>query len=111
MWNGKHKAVTFSFDDGITQDKRLIEIFNKYGLKSTFNLNSAVLGIKTKLNSYGKEVTHYKIDACEIKDVYYGHEIAAHSLTHPSLTDLDDNTVILRCVVTRLSVLHIRMGL
>ena len=33
MWQGKKKAVTFSFDDGVTQDIRLIEILNKYGLK------------------------------------------------------------------------------
>ena len=33
MWNGKNKAVTFSYDDGITQDKRLIKLFDKYGLK------------------------------------------------------------------------------
>ena len=31
MWNGKTKAITFSFDDGITQDIRLIEILNKHG--------------------------------------------------------------------------------
>ena len=43
-FNGKLKAVTFSFDDGVTQDKRLIEILNKYNLKATFNLNSAYLG-------------------------------------------------------------------
>jgi hypothetical protein len=30
MWNGKKKAVTFSFDDGVTQDIRLIEILDKY---------------------------------------------------------------------------------
>ena len=35
MWNGKLKAVTFSFDDGVTQDIKLIEILNKYGLKAT----------------------------------------------------------------------------
>ena len=29
MWNGKKKAVTFSFDDGVTQDIRLVEILNK----------------------------------------------------------------------------------
>lgn len=23
MWNGKKKAVTFSYDDGVTQDRRL----------------------------------------------------------------------------------------
>ena len=32
MWNGKKKAITFSFDDGVLQDKRLIDIFNKYKL-------------------------------------------------------------------------------
>ena len=43
------KAVTFSYDDGVTQDIRLIELFNKYGLKCTFNLNSARLGEKGEL--------------------------------------------------------------
>ena len=33
MWNGKQKAVTFSYDDGIVMDKRLVEIFNRYGMK------------------------------------------------------------------------------
>ena len=40
MWDNKNKAITFSFDDGVTQDIRLIEIMNKYGLRGTFNLNS-----------------------------------------------------------------------
>ena len=47
MWNGKKKAITFSFDDGVTQDRRLVEIFNKYGLKATFNLNSELLDRKS----------------------------------------------------------------
>ena len=42
MWNGKKKAVTFSFDDGVMQDIRVIEILDKYGLKGTFNLNKGV---------------------------------------------------------------------
>ena len=29
MWNGKLKAVTFSYDDGVTQDIRFIEMLNK----------------------------------------------------------------------------------
>ena len=33
MFGGKMKAVTFSYDDGVLQDKRLIEILDKYGLK------------------------------------------------------------------------------
>ena len=40
MFRGKMKAITFSYDDGVTQDKRLVDIFNKYGLKATFNINS-----------------------------------------------------------------------
>ncbi len=35
MFNRKMKAVTFSYDDGVTQDIRLIDMFNKYGLKAT----------------------------------------------------------------------------
>ena len=44
IFGGKNKALTFSYDDGVTQDVRLIEIFNKYGLRATFNLNSGLLG-------------------------------------------------------------------
>ena len=42
MWNGKRKAVTFSYDDGVTQDRQLVELLNRYGLKATFNLNSGI---------------------------------------------------------------------
>ena len=37
---GKNKALTFSYDDGRQEDRRLISIFRKHGLKATFNLNS-----------------------------------------------------------------------
>ena len=36
------KMLTFSYDDGIYQDERLVEIFNKYGMKATFNLNTGI---------------------------------------------------------------------
>lgn len=39
---GKHKALTFSFDDGRVEDRRLVELFNQYGMKGTFNLNSGL---------------------------------------------------------------------
>ena len=94
MWNGKKKAVTFSFDDGVTQDIRLIEIFNKYGLKGTFNLNSGFLGLEGTLVRNGKTVRHDKISADKIKEVYKGHEIAVHTLTHPNLTGLEKDEII-----------------
>ena len=94
MWNGKKKALTFSFDDGVTQDIRLIEIFNKYGLKGTFNLNSGFLGLEGTLDRNGRTVRHDKIAADKIADTYKGHEVAVHTLTHPNLTGLEEKEII-----------------
>lgn len=94
MWNEKNKAVTFSFDDGVTQDIRLIEMLNRYGLKATFNLNSALLGLPGNLNINGNRISHNKVPACDVREIYQGHEIAVHTLTHPNLTELDEQTII-----------------
>ena len=94
MFNGKMKAVTFSYDDAVTQDLRLIEMFNKYGLKATFNINSELLGRGNTLVREGSTIKHNKVWPEEIKYIYKGHEIAVHSLTHPNLTECDDAEVI-----------------
>ena len=39
---GKHKALTMSYDDGRLSDRKLVELFNQYGLKGTFHLNSGL---------------------------------------------------------------------
>jgi len=94
MFNGKMKAVTFSYDDGVTQDQRLIRIFNKYNLKCTFNLNSGLLGKPGSLIREDVTVAHVKPRACEVRGIYEGHEIAVHTLTHPALSHLSDEDVI-----------------
>ncbi|MBR4727865.1 MAG: polysaccharide deacetylase family protein [Clostridia bacterium] len=94
MFHGKMKAVTFSYDDGVTQDQRLIAILNKYGLKATFNLNSGLLGTANALVRDGVTVAHCKPQPGEIRKIYEGHEIASHTLTHPMLPELDDREVI-----------------
>ena len=88
------KSVTFSFDDGVRQDGRLIEILNRYNLKATFNLNSARFGEHRTLNVRGKTVDYQRYEAHEITKIYRGHEIAAHTLTHRNLTTLSDDEVI-----------------
>ena len=103
MWNGKKKAITFSYDDTVTQDIRLIEILDKYGLKATFNLNSGLLGMDGMLIREGVEVSHVKIPASEIASVYKNHEVAAHTLTHPHLPKLPDNEVIRQVEEDRLN--------
>ena len=98
MFNEKMKALTFSYDDGVTQDQRLIEIFNKYGLKATFNLNSGFLGKNWTLVRDGVTVEHNKIAAADVRHVYAGHEIAAHTQTHPFLPKIEDEAEIVRQV-------------
>ncbi len=94
MWNGKMKALTFSYDDGVTQDIRLIEMLNKYGLKGTFNLNSGLLGGRAALVRNGVEVRHDKVNPEDVRSIYDGHEVAAHTLTHPSLPKCEEGEVI-----------------
>lgn len=94
MFNGKRKALTFSYDDGVLQDERLIGIFNKYGLKGTFNINSELLGKSRYLEICGKKVDHTKIQPKDVKTIYKGHEVAVHTLTHPNLTMLEEQEII-----------------
>ncbi len=89
-----NKCITFSFDDGVRQDKRLVELFNKYGLKGTFNLNSSFLGLKGGREVNGKFLDNSKVYPSEVKEIYVGHEVAVHTLTHPNLTCEDEETVI-----------------
>lgn len=96
--SGKLKAVTFSYDDGVTQDIRLIELLNKYNLKCTFNLNSELLGRKGMLIRENQRISHYKIHPDDVKAVYDGHEVAVHTLTHPRLPDIADDAEVIRQV-------------
>ncbi len=98
MFYGKKKALTFSYDDGVTQDERLVELFNKYGMKATFNLNSDLLGKPGELIREGKHVWHNKVRTEDVKHIYAGHEVAAHTLTHPFLPDIGDEGEIIRQV-------------
>lgn len=85
MFQGKRKAVTFSYDDGITQDRRLVKILNRYGLKCTFNINGGLFGRPGALRLNDKTVAHVRMRGDEAAQVYAGHEVAAHSLDHPNL--------------------------
>lgn len=74
---GARNCLTFSYDDGVLADKRLVEMFNKHGLKGTFNLNASLLG-----NGKGR------VGRNELESVYAGHEIASHGYRHLQLNEL-----------------------
>ena len=101
--SGLLKALTFSYDDGVTQDIRLIELLNKYGLKSTFNLNSELLGKRGMLDRENQRIAHYKIHPEDVRVVYDGHEVAVHALTHPNLTTLDEAEIVRQVEQDRLN--------
>ncbi len=69
----KFKTLTFSYDDGVPQDVRLIEIFKKYGMRGTFNVSA---------DSFPARYTPE-----EAKRIYLdaGMEIACHGYRHPHL--------------------------
>lgn len=73
---GKSKALILSYDDGRSEDRRLVKLMNKYGLIGTFHLNSNKLGLTNYLNK------------AEIKELFAGHEVSVHSANHPNLTAL-----------------------
>ena len=90
--DGKPRAFTLSYDDGVVQDIRLMDIFNKNGLKATFNVNSDLfLPEDMKRGEYGG-----RMKLSEAKKLYIdsGHEIAVHSLKHTFLGQMKCHEVI-----------------
>ena len=90
--NGKKKAFNITYDDGILQDVRFVELLNRYGLKGTFNLNSALMENQFEwVHEKGLVVKRLSIDV--VKDLYEGHEAASHTLHHPYMHDLSEEGV------------------
>ncbi|MCZ8514680.1 polysaccharide deacetylase family protein [Paenibacillus filicis] len=86
---GLSKAVTLSFDDGRVHDRRLVGLFNEYGLRGTFHLNSGNLGKKDYL------------EAGEIASLFEGHEISAHTVAHPFLEQSPPDRVVMEIMEDR----------
>lgn len=73
---GGGKALVLSMDDGPVQDRRLVELLGRYGIRGTFHLNSGRLG----------QPGHVAPE--EIPSLYAGHEVSTHSVSHPYLDSL-----------------------
>ena len=88
---GKRKALTLSYDDGVEQDIRLIEIMKQHGLKGTFNLNSGLYAEEGTV--YPPGTVHRRMTEKAVTEVYGGSgmEVAVHGLTHPFLEQLPVN--------------------
>jgi peptidoglycan/xylan/chitin deacetylase (PgdA/CDA1 family) len=83
---GTNRAFTLSYDDGVTQDRRLTEIFRSRGLKCTFNIGAGVLSHKEIARIPGLPETDIsRIEPEEVAEIYRDHEVAGHGLYHSSL--------------------------
>ena len=95
LWpDGLKKALTFSYDDGVMQDLKLISLFRLYGIKATFNLNSAFFGQIDGIVRDGREIDHSHVPAEDIGAAYAGFEVAVHTAHHPNLLQLSNPNAI-----------------
>ncbi|NLM10109.1 MAG: polysaccharide deacetylase family protein [Clostridiaceae bacterium] len=86
---GRKKALTMSYDDGQVFDRELVSIFNEYHIKGTFHLNSGNFNKKQYVNH------------SEIKELYKGHEVSVHTVTHPFLTQISNEEIIREIIEDR----------
>lgn len=83
------KYFILSIDDGTIYDEKVIAILNRHNIKGTFNLNSGLDDFVWY--SEGRPVRRLSLPNCV--DLYKGHEVASHSLTHPHLTMCGDDHI------------------
>lgn len=76
---GKQKAFTLSYDDGVVADKRLISYLDKHKALCTFNLNSGLFDSRGRHNSMMEQECFEAFAATP-------HEIALHGHRHLFLT-------------------------
>lgn len=79
---GCNKALSMSYDDGSVHDRRLVEIFNRYGIRGSFFLNSGRLG------------RDGIVSGAEVPSLYRGHEVGAHTVSHPNMPALSRERIL-----------------
>ena len=85
---GKHKVLTMSYDDGRVEDRRLVGIFNRYGIKGTFHLNSGL-------------IREDRVRPKEWATLYEGHEVSCHTVLHPTISRCPIDQVALQVLEDR----------
>ena len=86
---GKAKAFNITYDDGVLQDVRFVELLNRYDLKGTFNLNSGLMETEFAWTHPNGMIVK-RLPTSVVADLYANHEVASHTLTHPYMDNLSD---------------------
>ena len=90
----RNKALTLSYDDGVRQDKRLISIMDKHGIKGTFNINAGLFNSTLDCEDKGRMTVEEAVEL--YKDSV--HEVAIHGFRHLSWA-MCDNAVVVNDII------------
>lgn len=98
---GREKALTFSYDDGVIQDKRFVKLLNDHGMKGTFNINTGLCGT-------GRHMSEE-----EIRELFADgrHEVAVHMLTHAHPEELPPVGITHEVLTDRVNLEHMFGGI
>ena len=97
--DGKSKVLTLSYDDGVVQDIRFMEILNRNGLKCTFNISSG----KYVAEDYERKRYYGRMRKSEAMQLFTdcGHELACHGYSHGFLEQMRPEEVIMEIMNDR----------
>lgn len=92
--DGKAKALTFSYDDGVQSDARFIKILDKYGMKATFNINAGMFAPEGTVYPEGE--VSCRMTKREAYDLYNnsGHEVGIHGYYHYFMEQLPPSQMV-----------------
>ena len=70
-----------------------MELLNRYGVRGTFNLNSQLMAEQfCWIHENGMTVR--RLPPQTVRDLYAGHEVASHTLTHPYMDSLPEGEIL-----------------
>lgn len=98
---GRSKALTLSYDDGVEQDVRLMEILQKHGIKCTFNLNSGLYAQEGTVYPQGQ--VHRRMTLGRMQEAYAHDdwEVAVHGLHHAWMPELGPGELVWEVIKDR----------
>ena len=99
---GKTKAFNVTYDDGVLQDVRFIELLAQYGIKGTFNLNSGLMQNEFEWTHECGMVVK-RLPERAVVDLYQNHEVASHTLTHPYMHNLSVEEIMHELVTDKMN--------
>lgn len=86
------KYFTLSFDDGTTEDEKMIELLKKYGIKASFCINTGLMDGNNVIEVAGNW-KRMAFDYAKENKVYEGVDVISHGYKHKELTFLSDEDI------------------